>query len=661
MLVNLLRNKMYILFVLAVFLCSYFFVFLRGQDINWDLQNYHFYTGYALLEGRLDIDATPSNLQSFFNPTVNVISYFANKYLSFPFNAWFICFFQSLSLLILAFIVQVFIRPNTTKEQVEFCLLYGLSALSPSFWSELGTSFFSSTLTPLILLSIYLSLLYIKSERGQFSKLICAGITMGVAVGFKLTNGPFAIALAFSLLLFTRGGLIPRLCSLFYYGVGGCVGFSLSVWWHIRLFYQWQSPLFPLYNNIFKSPFFGFSNARDMRWIFNSTGEFFTFIYNSFYSTNKTSEVAFADPRFLIFSVLLVVAVIAYSDRFKQAITERSRVIAFLLCLFFIGTYFWAVSLAYQRYFIPFEMVLGIAVYCLVKLMVQGCALRNLFLACICAITAVNITVPDWGHSRTSFGNSNPFEIPLKGMFIETPAKYLLIGVPVSYLTPFFNQGSYFYGAGLDSKLEAVEKISENRFINEHPELPLRILTKQTNSGVIKQFLRAHRLLQNDAGLKCDSIKNQIDSYLVCEITNIPMPTGIALDFSHPNLLNFGLLSLSGVSEVEPWGRWSNSDEVNMEFSQCFRGKHLIISLVAHSFVSNQNKSFILEISGKKVPFRLRDTDSNMTFDVDIDGFSCVSNVLIHVPNKKSPKDLGISNDSRPLGVGLVSMAISSK
>src|SRR5262245_29477979 len=50
---------------------------LLGKEMNWDLLNYHFYNGYALLHGRLDLDVAPAQVQTFLNPLVDVPLYLA--------------------------------------------------------------------------------------------------------------------------------------------------------------------------------------------------------------------------------------------------------------------------------------------------------------------------------------------------------------------------------------------------------------------------------------------------------------------------------------------------------------------------------------------------------------------------------------------------------
>lgn len=47
----------------------------KGQDANWDLQNYHDYNAYALLHGRYRFDVGPAGYQGYLNPLPYVLPY----------------------------------------------------------------------------------------------------------------------------------------------------------------------------------------------------------------------------------------------------------------------------------------------------------------------------------------------------------------------------------------------------------------------------------------------------------------------------------------------------------------------------------------------------------------------------------------------------------
>jgi hypothetical protein len=41
-----------------------------GRDVNSDLQHYHFYNAYALLNGRWEVDLAPAGMHSFLHPAL---------------------------------------------------------------------------------------------------------------------------------------------------------------------------------------------------------------------------------------------------------------------------------------------------------------------------------------------------------------------------------------------------------------------------------------------------------------------------------------------------------------------------------------------------------------------------------------------------------------
>ena len=69
--------------MVLLMLCSWnaLLAILLGKDLNWDLLNYHFYNGYALYTGRFERDLAPAQVQTFFNPLMDVPLYLAIVYL----------------------------------------------------------------------------------------------------------------------------------------------------------------------------------------------------------------------------------------------------------------------------------------------------------------------------------------------------------------------------------------------------------------------------------------------------------------------------------------------------------------------------------------------------------------------------------------------------
>ena len=65
----------FLLLTIGIILISGALSLFLGQDLNFDLQNYHFYNGFAFLSSRLDTDIAPAGLQTYFNPFVDVFHY----------------------------------------------------------------------------------------------------------------------------------------------------------------------------------------------------------------------------------------------------------------------------------------------------------------------------------------------------------------------------------------------------------------------------------------------------------------------------------------------------------------------------------------------------------------------------------------------------------
>ena len=57
---------------------------MLGQDLNWDLQNYHIYIPYLLLENRYDFDIMPAQIQTFYTPFLDIPFFIANYWFRIP-------------------------------------------------------------------------------------------------------------------------------------------------------------------------------------------------------------------------------------------------------------------------------------------------------------------------------------------------------------------------------------------------------------------------------------------------------------------------------------------------------------------------------------------------------------------------------------------------
>jgi len=463
------RERIYeISFYFLCLLISALFVYLRGQDRNWDLLSYHYYQGYFLLNGRIATDLAAANLQSFLNPIINLFSYLSLKHLPFPVSAWFILAIQFTSVPAVVLLAkEIETSLGYSKTFIPAIPAVVLSLLSPMWGSELGTTFFSSWTAPLILWSVYFLYSAYQAHDLSKSRIVLAGVLFGLAAGLKLTNAPFAVSglLMVAVLQYRndwQNVVSGGVCFLAACGVG----FAFTGWWNWHLWMAWGNPLFPFYNKIFKSEYFDLINWRDMRWYFASVQDFFLFIVHSFFGTNKTSEVAFADARYLFVFLLIPAALLS-----RPAIILSRQLMAFIVFMA-SGCLLWLLMFAYQRYLIPLELLLGLMIWILVARIVENFRLRTAVMIGVTLCAAWMLKVPDWGHARTSPGKKNPFSIEMDSRFSATPGRYIVVGVPISYVLPSLHPDSAFYGVGFTTQLD--DLIFSNRA--EPTSLLLRIL-----------------------------------------------------------------------------------------------------------------------------------------------------------------------------------------
>lgn len=657
-------RRTYFVWLLAasVALFAFNFVYLRGQDKNWDLLNYHFYAGYSLLHGNFLQDIAPMGLVSFLNPAPNVLAFLALSKLAFPFSAWAITLVQLLSIPLLVLIGRQLGRELGLAQigAAEFLAL-ALCLLAPLWWSELGTSFADASTTPLVLLGLYLGLRGVAQGASAGAHFVWAGLCFGLAAGLKLTNAPFAIGFLVALAAQSVGGRWQQtLRQLALLGAGLLGGFLLTAGWNFYLLQHWGSPLFPLYNAWFKSPYADQINFQENVWRFKSVFEFARFLWDCVLGTARTAEFAFADARWLVFFVLLL-PVLALRKKFGADARVAFSLLVFMLVAFLL----WALVFAYQRYLLPVELLLGFGIWVLLARLSARPRQVVLWLVCCVLASAALIKVPDWGHRPAQFGERNPFGMALPAQASATPARYLVVENAISYILPALHPDSRFYGIDVFHGLFANQTDALVRAAVTRPDaLALRFLVRQEVAArSIWETLSRFGFTTDNTGLSCFHFRTEVDTYVMCELepgrkSPAQAMTAVEIDFqdgSRP--LPPALLGVLGLSAQEAWGRWSNDDEVQVVFANCLPQGRFKLDLRGHAFGPNIGKPVRVALgkSQASVVFGAEDGDQSVALE---NREPCQNTLSIQVPQKVSPAELGLSVDARKLGIGMVRLGI---
>jgi phosphoglycerol transferase len=105
-----------------------------------------------------------------------------------------------------------------------------------------------------------------------------------------------------------------------------------------------------------------------------------------------------------------------------------------------------------------------------------------------------------------------------------------------------------------------------------------------------------------------------------------------------------------GLSAAEPWGTWSSGNVVSLEFIIPLPEK-FTVHLVAGAFGPNVGKEFVAHVGDSAVRFTLAGGPEERVLEFSNPKGSKI--ITIDVPSPCSPKKLGMSDDTRSLGIAL--------
>lgn len=114
-------------------------------------------------------------------------------------------------------------------------------------------------------------------------------------------------------------------------------------------------------------------------------------------------------------------------------------------------------------------------------------------------------------------------------------------------------------------------------------------------------------------------------------------------------------LRSTGLSHIEPWGRWSDGELVTLTLDQPLPRK-VLLRLEATAYGPNAERPFTLKAGTTVLPLRVGDTPAwqELRFETDCG----VRTIEIRVPRPTSPQELGHAPDTRRLGIGLYGIEV---
>ncbi|MEO8506357.1 MAG: hypothetical protein ABI593_01850 [Betaproteobacteria bacterium] len=434
---------------------------LKGQDANWDLQNYHFYGPWAWWNGRLAAtDIAAAQLQTYHNPALD-LPFYAMVAQDWPprLIAFALAIPAGVGAFVLGKIVALLFPGDVRGRRA----LLPIFAFAIGITGAVGRGVVGTTMNEwpaalLVLVALWLLLRAMVAAPGAMipaTPIIIAGLACGIGSGLKLTVATFAMGLGIALLCRRplrdawRHGM--REAMLFGAGVAGGLAVAIGSWsW--ALWSQFGNPLFPYLNQWFGSPWWYDVSVSARAYGPHEFSGWLTFPYVLFRpSVFFVAEVTYRDARIPILCTLALAALAfaLVARTMLSAARQRSRDARvpaaswrFVGIFWLVSFVLWAAQFSIYRYLLPLELLTGALIVGLLRMLLPSGALPA-------AVTIVAVAIigttrwADWGHVEFA-----PRWFDVRMPDVAPDALVLLASdAPLAYLLPFMPASARHMGA----------------------------------------------------------------------------------------------------------------------------------------------------------------------------------------------------------------------
>jgi hypothetical protein len=489
----------------------------RGQDQNWDLQNYHFYNPWAWVNGKrgYTYDIVAAQLQTYHSPIPDLPFY---GMVAAGWHPKLIAFMLAVPAGVAAFILLkllnlLFADLPFRERAVAVGVAFVVSATSAMGAGVLGTTMNEWPGAMLTLGGVWVLVRAMVRDADaplRRGPLIVAGLLCGLATGLKLTFGLFAFALCLALWLRQLRPVATWLRNFrqaFLFGIAVLAGTLVSGGaWMWELWTQLGSPVFPYGNVWIKSPWWGQYEVMGRAYGPHRLVEWIEFPFRMLSPKPFfVAETDYFDARFPVLYGLGLAAGAAWLVsrlRARRVGHVEAPAVAgtctreawWLVGLFFVLSFvLWTEQFSIYRYLVPLEMLTGaLIVALLLYLLRPGYALPA---AVVLAFAVVSSTkAPDWWHLEFE-DRDTWFDVKVPP--VEPDALVLLTSDgPMAYTLPFFPGDARFFGLNNsinDPQRDTLMAQTIAREIKAHKG-PLYSLTYPNGTGI--DTLLAHHLMR---------------------------------------------------------------------------------------------------------------------------------------------------------------------
>ena len=358
----------------AFFAALVLWTLIAGKDVSWDVVNHQFYLPFSWLTGRFRTDLFGAGPQSY----QNALGYFPDyALLRLGLPAWIIGVLlgalHALSVWPLDRIARIFWPRGTDGDFWLRALALAFCCVAPVFLIHVGSTSIDPLTSLLVLWAVALSLDDSPAQAGSRRGPFLVGACLGLASALKLSNAPFAVALGVLWLLKWASGQ-RTFAQVAIAAAGLCASFGIAagpwMWW---LWNDFGNPIFPLYNNVFHSPYAPQQAITALRFVPPTFGGAVSRLWELAQLSSFVSFEAFLpDVRFLLAAIagLAAMLVLAWRGGWRRAATlDAWRSPGVQLALVLVLNYaMWIRTSGNARYGLPMFMLVGIGLVRAVQL-----------------------------------------------------------------------------------------------------------------------------------------------------------------------------------------------------------------------------------------------------------------------------------------------------
>ena len=437
-----------------------------GKDMGWDTVDYHFYAGFSALHDRFGLDYFPAGSQSYFSPYVYVPFYLlASSRLPAILDASMLAVAQS-GILWLTYEIALQLAPQEDRSArvvTGRCAVL-LAFANPILLNQFGSSFADITTAELVLGGWLLLLLAVRAPGAKY--VVVAGALLGAASALKLTNTVHAVSAGILLLFMpTRWSAKLRYTGLF--GAALALSFILvCLPWSLQLERHFGNPLFPVLNDVFRSPQFPIARTLDYRFIPDSLTEALWRPFSIVKPVRMVDdELRSPDIRYAVLLAASALLVLPWLSQRRRRVPlpltqsgptdSRSRRALFALsCAFVLDWTLWLAASGNGRYFLPAACIAAVLAIAMVYRLCTAATVRT---AAVAAVLGAQLLLLCWGTEyriHIPWDGGPWFEVKVPAALAYTPALYLSYGVQSnSFVVPFLPRGSGFVNIAGDYPL----------------------------------------------------------------------------------------------------------------------------------------------------------------------------------------------------------------